>query len=87
MARKVRQIRKLDPMMKSAALESIVMGFAEDVKQAASSDPNEFYVSTLDAHSFVTDRVVGQCGAATGIGIAVEAKRGTLARALGSIGA
>lgn len=87
MARKVRQIRSIEPMLTSAKLTAIIGGFADDVKAAASSDPNPTYVASLDAHTYVTDRVVGQVGAAPGIGTAVEAKRGTLARALGSIGA
>lgn len=87
MATRLRKVRSLAEILKSDELGDIVVGLAEQVKSAASSDPNAFYVSTLDAHLFVTDRVVGQCGAAPGIGTAVEAKRGTLARALGSIGA
>lgn len=87
MANNLRQIRSIRPMLTSPALEKIVMDLAERVKDAASDDPNEFFVETLDAHTFTTDRVVGQCGSAEGIGRAVEAKRGTFARAMGSIGA
>lgn len=87
MSSRLRKLRSLSEILKSDELGDIVMGLANQVKSAASSDPNSYYVSTLDAHLFVSDRVVGQCGAAPGIGTAVEAKRGTLARALGSIGA
>lgn len=88
MAKKFRQVRSLNPILTSPKLEAILLDLAEQVVDAASSDTNDYFVSTLDAHTFHSgDRVVGQAGAAPGIGSAVEAKRGTFARALGQIGA
>lgn len=88
MATKFRQIRKLDDMLKSAAMEKVLMDLGNQVLAAAEADPNPIYVASLDIHTFVTaDRIRVQVGAAPIIGMAVEAKRGTLAKALGSIGA
>lgn len=74
----------------AAQLEPI----AEAVKQAASSDPNPNYVASLRVRKRISSgqkfsrsrRVVFQVGAAPGIGERVEARRGTLARALGQGG-
>lgn len=64
------------------ALEQV----AEPVLKAAQRDPNPYYVSTLRMKRFHSSgrrgRVVIQIGAAPVIGGRVEAKRGTLARAL-----
>ncbi len=63
---------------------------ARPVFEQARRDPNDYYVSTLEMRRFVTrgrgGRVSIQIGAEPGIGERVEAKRGTLARALGLIG-
>lgn len=63
---------------------------AARVLDAAQQDPNPEYVRTLRMRRFVTGgrlgRVSIQIGAAPRIGGRVEAKRGTLARALGQAG-
>ena len=85
---RVKQLRPLTPILKSPELEEILLEQGLRVEEAASSDPSPEYVATLDTHVFESeDRNVVQVGAAPGIGTAVEAKRGTLARALGSLGA
>ena len=87
MAKKFRQIKKFDSMMKSGAMEAILKEHAAPILAAAQSDPNPTYVASLDMHSFMSkSRVSVQVGAAPIIGAAVEAKRGTLARAVGSAG-
>lgn len=85
MARKVRQIRSIEPMLTDPELEDIIMEFAEQVYEAATVDPNQDYVDSLEVRPFFSDRVIGQVGAGPGIGTAVEAKRGTLARALATL--
>lgn len=66
----------------AGALEKV----AEPVLKQAQKDPNDYYVSTLRMKRFHTSgrrgRVVVQIGAAPLIGGRVEAKRGTLARAI-----
>jgi hypothetical protein len=85
---KFKQLRPLDDIMKSVEITSILEGFGEQVLAAAQSDPNPAYVESLETQTFVgKSRVSVQVGAAPFIGTAVEAKRGTLAKALGSIGA
>jgi hypothetical protein len=70
----------------AAALEPI----ADAVLDAARSDPNPEYVASLRKKTFTTSgrggRVSWQVGAAPIIGARVEAKRGTLARAMGRAG-
>jgi hypothetical protein len=82
MGQAVRQIRAITAMLKSPELEAILLEKAKLIEAEAASDPNAGYVASLDAHTFVTDRVVAQVGTAPHIGMAVEAKRGTLAKAL-----
>ena len=85
---KFKQLRSLNEILLSAEMESVLSQQGDKVLQAASADPNPEYVASLDMHAFRSkSRVAIQVGAAPGIGTAVEAKRGTLARALGSIGA
>lgn len=84
---KFKQIRALDEMMNSRELTTILEGLGSQVLSAAQRDSNPVYVASLDLHTFHSDRVSVQVGAAPGIGRAVEAKRGTLARALGAAGA
>jgi hypothetical protein len=85
---KFRQLRSLSEIMLSAEMESVLAQRADKVLEAARTDPNPVYVASLDVHTFRSkSRVSIQVGAAPGIGAAVEAKRGTLAKALGSIGA
>jgi len=87
MGKRIRQIRSLSEIMLSSEMEAELLKLGERVEAAASTDPNPAYVETLETHVFRTrDRVHVQVGAAPGIGLAVEAKRGTLARALGSVG-
>lgn len=63
---------------------------AGPVLAAAKRDSNKYYVSTLRMRRFISrgrkGRISIQIGAAPGIGAHVEAKRGTLQRALGSAG-
>ena len=84
---KFKQLRSISEILKSDELAQELESLGERVLSAAETDPNPVYVSGLEMHRYVTDRVSVQVGAAPGIGTAVEAKRGTLARALGSIGA
>lgn len=73
-------------VMKSRKLEEQLRPLAEAVLEGAEQDPNETYVRGLRMRVFLTDRVTFQIGAAPVIGQRVEAKRGTLARALGKAG-
>lgn len=73
-------------VMKSRKLEDQLRPLAEAVLEGAQSDPNPVYVSGLRMQMFLTDRVTFQIGAAPVIGARVEAKRGTLARAVGKAG-
>lgn len=84
---KFKQVRALDEMMNSRELANILEDLGAQVLSSAKSDPNPAYVASLDMHTFHSDRVSVQVGAAPHIGKAVEAKRGTMARALGAIGA
>lgn len=74
----------------SEPLAETLEAIAAPVLAAAKSDPNPYYTSTLRMRRFYSKgrrgRVVIQIGAAPFIGGRVEAKRGTLARALGLIG-
>jgi hypothetical protein len=86
MASKFRQIRSIDVILKSPKLRAQLEDIGQQVLDAASTDPNQAYVDTLEMHTFESSsRVTVQVGAAPMIGMAVEAKRGTLARALGSV--
>jgi len=88
MATKFKQIRKLDEMLKSPEIVAVLEGIGSQILSAAQSDPNPTYVASLRMQTFDTrDRTHVQVGAAPAIGMAVEAKRGTLARALGSVSA
>lgn len=77
-------------IMKSDALAEQLEDIARPAFEAAQRDPNERYVDSLEMRRFVSrgrkGRVSVQIGAAAHIGANVEAKRGTLARALGSVG-
>jgi len=87
MARRIRQLRSISEIMLSSEMEAELLKLGERVEAAASTDPNPAYVETLETHVFRTkDRVHVQVGAAPTIGMRVEAKRGTLARALGQVG-
>lgn len=86
----VRTVKGIAEYAKSDELASILEGVAAPVYAAALRDPNEYYVSTLKMSRYVTGgrlgRVSIQIGAAPRIGLLVEAKRGTLARAMGNAG-
>ena len=85
---KFKQIASLTEMLKSPEIGAVLEGIGSQVVSAAQSDPNPVYVASLRMQTFDTkDRTHVQVGAAPAIGMAVEAKRGTLARALGSVGA
>jgi hypothetical protein len=83
----VRQVLAITQILKSPQLEAILVEKAHQIEVLAATDPNSVYVTSLDVHTFTTDRVVAQVGAAPHIGTAVEAKRGTLAKALARVGA
>lgn len=86
MPKRFRQVRNVDEILKSAEMQAILEGLGEQVLAAAKDDPNKTYTDSLELHVFASSsRVSVQVGAAPGIGTAVEAKRGTLARALGSV--
>jgi hypothetical protein len=77
-------------LMKSGKLALMLEPAADAILEQASTDPNEEYVKTLRKRMFVSSgprgRVSWQVGAAPIIGARVEAKRGTLARALARVG-
>jgi len=88
MAKSIRQVRSIDEILKSAELEVILVDIGERILASASTDPNPAYVDSLELQVFRSkSRVSVQVGAMPGLGVAVEAKRGTLAKALGSVGA
>lgn len=74
----------------SQAIAGELAGIAAAVLAAAQNDPNPEYVASLQIRQFITTgrlgRVSYQVGAAPVLGDRVEAKRGTLARALGAAG-
>lgn len=82
--------RAIGRIMKSDALAEQLEAHAQRVFDAAFQDPNEAYTATLQIGRFTSSgprgRVSVQVGAAPGIGERVEAKRGTLARAMGQAG-
>lgn len=86
----VRTVKGISEFAKSDELASILEGVAAPVYSAALRDPNEYYVSTLQMRRYLTGgrlgRVSIQIGAEPGIGARVEAKRGTLAKAMGNAG-
>lgn len=80
----------LSKIARSDALAEQLETIARPVMDAAMTDPNPTYVESLRMRRFYTrgkrGRVSIQIGAAPIIGSRVEAKRGTLSRALGSSG-
>lgn len=80
----------LNQIATSAELGNVLEGVARPVLEAARQDPNEAFVASLRMRRYTTTgrgrRVRIQIGAAPIIGARVEAKRGTLARALGRVG-
>lgn len=94
MANSFRQKKSLNAIAQSAQLQALMMPFGERVLAEAKNDPNKYYVSLLQLHTNVTKPkkstnvrrvtvVVGARRDARNTGVQVEAKRGTLARALG----
>jgi len=77
-------------LKKSDFIAAQLEPFADAVLEAARQDPNEEYTKTLRKRTFVSSgpggRISWQIGAAPQIGARVEAKRGTLQRALGQAG-
>lgn len=87
MGRRVSLNRKgLSALMHSDGIGAVLERVGAPVLAEAEKDPNEFYRSTLRMRLFHSSgprgRVVVQIGAAPIIGGRVEAKRGTLARAI-----
>ncbi len=86
----IRLTGNLDRVATSSALGDQLEALARPVLEAARNDPNPAYVASLRMHRFTSHgrggRVSIQIGAHPVIGSRVEAKRGTLARALGLIG-
>lgn len=74
-------------LLLSADVAELLAGPAEAVASAARRDPNPDYSETVRVTEHRSQgraaRVSQRVGAAPYIGMAVEAKRGTLARALG----
>ncbi len=85
----IRQTGSLDKQAKSAALGDQLQAISEPVWDAAHNDTNDAYVASLRRRRFVSGgpegRISIQIGADPVLGSRVEAKRGTLARALGLI--
>jgi len=77
-------------LMKSEVVADQLEPFAQAVFDAAFRDPNDEYTASLQIGKFYSSgrggRVSWQVGAGPGIGENVEAKRGTLQRALGEAG-
>jgi hypothetical protein len=86
----IKQTGSLSKVMKSEKLGDQLEEISEPVWQAVNRDPNPAYVASLRRRRFVTrgrqGRVSIQIGANPVIGARVEAKRGTMARALGEAG-
>lgn len=85
----IRQTGSLEKQAKSEALGDQLQQISEPVWDAAHRDPNEAYVASLRRQRFISHgregRISIQIGAQPVLGDRVEAKRGTLARALGQI--
>lgn len=82
--------RAIIALKKSQFIASKLRPMAQAVMDAAQADPNPDYVKSLRMSTYTTDgpkgRISWKIGAAPIIGSRVEAKRGTLARALGKAG-
>ncbi len=87
---RIKQVGTLERVAKSDALSAQLEPFADAILAAASRDPNKTYVASLRKRRFVSGgrrgRTSWQVGAAPVIGSRVEAKRGTLQRAIGEAG-
>ncbi len=82
--------RPIREIAKSAELEAVLMKLAEPVLEQAQQDPNADYVASLQLRAFRSSgtrgRVSANITAAPVLGARVEAKRGTLGRAIGHAG-
>lgn len=80
----------LSKIAKSDELADQLEPFATAILESASNDSNAAYVASLRKRKFVSGgragRVSWQVGADPVLGSRVEAKRGTLARAVGAAG-
>lgn len=94
--KKFSQKRSINPIAQAPALTSLLMPFGERVLADAMNDPSEYYRSLLQIHTNVTKAanqrnvsrttvVVGARRDRKDTGLVVEAKRGTLAKALGRL--
>ena len=79
--------RGMSQMLSSQQMADAMMGLAAPVEAAAARDPNPEYAASIERRVHESsDRVSARVGAKPYLGMAVEAKRGTLARALGEAG-
>jgi len=87
---RIKQTGSLDRIAKGDGLSEQLKPFADRILSAARRDPNAEYTRTLRMRRFVSRGRLGrtswQVGAAPRIGSRVEAKRGTLNRAVGEAG-
>ncbi|KTS90675.1 hypothetical protein NS183_07770 [Microbacterium testaceum] len=85
-----KSIRPIKDIAVSEELEKVLMRLAEPVLASAETDPNPDYVESLRLRAFRSGgrrgRVSANVTAAPFIGSAVEAKRGTLGRAISRAG-
>lgn len=82
--------RPIKDLATSTELEAVLMDLAAPVLASAENDPNSEYVESLQLRAFrsggARGRVSANVTAAPIIGSRVEAKRGTLGRAIGNAG-
>lgn len=89
--RKLQPLSTLGVILDSPEMAGIVSGIAQEIAGNI-SDSNAAFMASVRTQTFRTTsgrgvrRVVGQVGAAPGVGSRVEAKRGPIARALGASG-
>lgn len=83
-------VRPIKEIAVSDELEQVLMRLAAPVMASAESDPNPKYVESLQLRAFRSGgrrgRVSANITASPVIGSAVEAKRGTLGRAISRAG-
>lgn len=81
--------RPLNAIAKSAETKAQLEPIADQIFEAASNDSNPDYVASLRKRPFLWTgpggRWTWQIGAAPTIGARVEAKRGTMGRAVGQV--
>ncbi|WP_144834100.1 hypothetical protein [Microbacterium sp. BH-3-3-3] len=85
-----KRLRPIREIAVSNELEAVVMKLAGPVIAAAQGDPNSEYVDSLELKAYRSGgrlgRVTANVTAAPALGAAVEAKRGTLGRAISRAG-